>query len=384
MPTALPLLPASELTYRCPGQRGAVSEAVHNARLEADFPACRGCEHGRKDRRPALEFEAGNLRGRGGNVIDRAAVAGWARALAAGLSERCGGRPRVVVGYDGRPSSPDLFAGLRALSDAGCELLDIGRSLRPVLDFAVRELTADAGVFVTGGTAANGWNGLDVVGPGAAAWSWPGTAADLMTGRSDRPRRGGGRRTPVRPHSAYAAAFLSRTHDVRPLRVVCYTRGRLAGRLAETILGATACRAEVRAADESPLADRLRRRVGAEGLSSGGRFDAAFEVRADGRAAAVADETGTVLSEAAVAAVLAGGREVVALGETTEEEADLHLRAGRAAFGVADSPAVVEGSRVLRDGFHVMSLVLRRLSNGEESLSRRVRAAGLERGRVVR
>lgn len=71
------------------------------------------------------------------------------RAFASMVAD-AGGR-RVVLGRDGRLSSPELAGALReGLLASGAEVLDIGVGPTPMMYFAVHHLGADAGIQVTG------------------------------------------------------------------------------------------------------------------------------------------------------------------------------------------------------------------------------------------
>ncbi len=59
--------------------------------------------------------------------------------------------PRIVVGMDGRLSSPALQSALvTGLTQAGARVIDIGVGPTPMLYFAVHHLDADGGIMVTG------------------------------------------------------------------------------------------------------------------------------------------------------------------------------------------------------------------------------------------
>ena len=102
-----------------------------------------------------LAFGTAGLRGAlgaGSNRMNRVLIAQAAAGFAAYLHERSqGATPTVVIGYDGRRNSrrfaldsAELFAG------AGLRTILLPRLLpTPVLAFAVRHLSADAGVMVT-------------------------------------------------------------------------------------------------------------------------------------------------------------------------------------------------------------------------------------------
>ncbi|WP_402464330.1 phospho-sugar mutase [Isoptericola aurantiacus] len=103
-----------------------------------------------------LQFGTAGLRGTmagGPNRMNRAVVIRAAAGLGAHLTQTLGpgSGPRVVVGYDARHRSADFARDTGAvLAAAGAEVLMLPRPLpTPVLAFAVRHLSADAGVMVT-------------------------------------------------------------------------------------------------------------------------------------------------------------------------------------------------------------------------------------------
>ncbi|HTN02265.1 MAG TPA: hypothetical protein VL132_10325, partial [Planctomycetaceae bacterium] len=147
--------------YLCPGETHPISRSVHLARLAAFYPACRECpcrnETGQlpqeligrfaetRQRAPRPTWIKGEgVRAVYLNELDRPRTADWAAALALRLWEdiprpgrtspsppedpdaasppRRHAMPSVVVGYDERSSSPDLFAGaVLGLRRMGCQ-----------------------------------------------------------------------------------------------------------------------------------------------------------------------------------------------------------------------------------------------------------------------
>ncbi len=68
---------------------------------------------------------------------------------------------RIVVGRDGRTSSPDFSRALiSGLVSAGCEVIDVGLVTTPVVYFAVKHLQAAGGVVVTASHNPPQYNGL--------------------------------------------------------------------------------------------------------------------------------------------------------------------------------------------------------------------------------
>jgi phosphomannomutase len=90
-----------------------------------------------------------DIRGTIGRTLSEADAFAVGRCLGS-LVVRDGGRT-VVVGYDGRLSSPQLEAALvNGLSASGIETTRIGRGPTPMLYYASNRLSADGAVMVTG------------------------------------------------------------------------------------------------------------------------------------------------------------------------------------------------------------------------------------------
>lgn len=72
--------------------------------------------------------------------------------------------PSVIVGYDGRLSSPDIFVGVTSsIREFGMPVIDVGRSTAASLTEAIRSLPNAAGaVLVTGAGSPSSHTGMDV------------------------------------------------------------------------------------------------------------------------------------------------------------------------------------------------------------------------------
>lgn len=81
-----------------------------------------------------------------------------------GTAVRRRGGSRVVVGYDGRESSPGLEQALvRGLMAVGCDVTSIGVGPTGMLYFAVAELQMDGGVMITGSHNPPSYNGFKML-----------------------------------------------------------------------------------------------------------------------------------------------------------------------------------------------------------------------------
>ncbi len=89
-------------------------------------------------------------------------------ALAVGRSfgtiVRRGGGRTVMLGRDGRQSSPEFATAVAAgLVSTGCDVIDIGLGPTPMLYFSVFDCAADAGLMVTGSHNPANWNGFKML-----------------------------------------------------------------------------------------------------------------------------------------------------------------------------------------------------------------------------
>ena len=75
-----------------------------------------------------------------------------------------GGGGKVVVGYDGRLSSPAMEAALvEGLRASGMQVVRIGRGPTPMLYYAATTLGADGGIMVTGSHNPPDYNGFKMM-----------------------------------------------------------------------------------------------------------------------------------------------------------------------------------------------------------------------------
>lgn len=244
--------PPSPSQYRCPGDPAEISSAVHLSRLATFYHKCQQCEHRAEIHRlaPAIQaqwaqlsvstesvrlFQANGIRGRYLNRITRNEAAQVAAVFAATLrevvefwrSERklapAGRWLRVAFGHDSRPSSADLaIAAAEALRQHGCELRDLGTTVRPQLNAAIRDEALDGAFLVTGQGSPAGWNGFDLVGPDGVIWSLGGML-DVVELRFHEPCPRHERESAPDQHydgTRSAVTRLQRTlHGIRPIPV---------------------------------------------------------------------------------------------------------------------------------------------------------------------
>ncbi len=117
---------------------------------------------------PAI-LRAYDIRG----IVDQDLTEDSVKALgqAIGSAAAAAGQQSIVVGYDGRESSPRLAKALRqGLRAAGRDVIDIGPAPTPLVYFATYELGTHAGIAVTGSHNPSNYNGLKTIIDGRPLW----------------------------------------------------------------------------------------------------------------------------------------------------------------------------------------------------------------------
>ena len=93
------------------------------------------------------------------------------RAYGTMARERLGRLPRIAVGRDNRPSSPDLAGALiRGLTGAGADVVDVGTVPTPTLYWTEKTLSTDGGIQITGSHNPPEWNGIKMTLQGASVY----------------------------------------------------------------------------------------------------------------------------------------------------------------------------------------------------------------------
>ncbi|WP_166820285.1 phosphohexomutase domain-containing protein [Thalassoroseus pseudoceratinae] len=261
----MPFDPPNETTYICPGETHTISRSVHLARMAAFYPACRDCpfrsETGhlpqdtidrlqQTERRavPCDLFNDEGVRGVYLNELTRrqaeliaAAFASvlWSRSplvgrmvesAADGANSNRSVNPSIVVGYDDRPSAPDIFSGaVQGLRRMSCDVLDIGLTAKPALQFAVEQFNAVGGLLVTGAGCDPSRIGMDFVGTDGTPISrsrsdWESiTLADIEHAVRDpyhRPTRNAGVQSACRISDEYTTGLSNLFPVLAPFTVV--------------------------------------------------------------------------------------------------------------------------------------------------------------------
>jgi len=157
---------------------------------------------------------------------------------AIGSTARAANQDTLVVGYDGRSSSPRLAKALQAgLRAAGCDVIDIGQVPTPVMYFATHHLGTQAGVAITGSHNPAAYNGLKTIINGRPLWGEGIAALGTRIANNDLYHgRGESRQADVL--SAYTARITGDVQLTRPLRVVVDCGNGVPGAVAPSVLAA--------------------------------------------------------------------------------------------------------------------------------------------------
>ena len=219
--------------------------------------------------------------------------------------------PVVVIGFDERPSSPDIVTGVAlGLRRMGCQVIDLGQTTATCFQFAARHLDAAAGMFVTGAGCDPAWTGFDVVGRHTRPWSHGDMLDELeIRTRSDvlRPTRAAGSQQTFQALAPYEDELAHHFHALRPLHVVCGSATRLFPRTLDRLFAKLPCRVThvslpTRQRDLSDPNDADVRRVAA--AVTAGAQHLGLIVDDDGQRCAFVTERGRLVTSGELARVL--------------------------------------------------------------------------------
>ncbi|MEX0386922.1 phosphomannomutase/phosphoglucomutase [Spiribacter onubensis] len=171
-------------------------------------------------------------------LVDDQLTAETVRALgrAIGSAAADAGQERIVVGYDGRESSPRLASALReGMMAAGRQVIDIGQVPTPVMYFATHHLETGAGVAVTGSHNPAEYNGLKTILGGRPLWGEGIQALGRRIAEDDLVP-GSGAQHSVDVLDAYRERIAGDVHLQRRLKVVVDCGNGIPGAVAPGIL----------------------------------------------------------------------------------------------------------------------------------------------------
>lgn len=355
---------ASQKLYICPGETEPISYSVHLGRLARLYPACLHCplncetgsvvddiaerlEDKSQRQQDELQRTFGSIRGVYLNQVDRRVASDivgqfadqlWTethRAVRTHRREHIEDwhAPLVVIGYDQRPSSPDIMTGIQnRLRLMGCNVVDIGLSTGPSLQYAVRFHKASSGVFVSGSGHSTSWTGLDFF----AADGQPTDVSQLVVPRAGsqpldhaRPVRWSGRHRFEPIHDNYALRLRRFVRPKRTLTVCVGTEDHITGELVRSTLRELRSSLHVihlpkRTRDLSNGDDPDVRRIGEAVLAT--NADLGFLIDEDARRCVLVDDRGEAAFSSETAALISTTSEVDVTAPNTFEFPEQSIR----------------------------------------------------------
>ncbi len=191
------------------------------------------------DNLPESIFRAYDIRGVVGDTLTPAVVYHIGRAIGAEAAAQ--DESSVVVGADGRLSSPEMSAALiQGLRDSGRDVIDIGMVPTPVTYYATNILDSRSGVMVTGSHNPADYNGFKIVIQGKTL-SGDDIQALLTRIQQQDYCDGQGSLNKVSVSNDYLERITSDISLSRPLKVVVDCGNGVAGELAPRLLRALGC-----------------------------------------------------------------------------------------------------------------------------------------------
>lgn len=155
------------------------------------------------------------------------------------LFHELGVEPKVVTGHDFRSiSQPIKNALILGLVQGGCEVLDVGLALSPMVYWAQFELDAACCAMVTASHNENGWTGVKM-GADKPLTFGPdemGRLKEIVMGGDFQPRAGGGHYRVDDLREKYIKAVVGDTKLSRPLKVIAACGNGTAGAFAPDAL----------------------------------------------------------------------------------------------------------------------------------------------------
>lgn len=190
---------------------------------------------------PASIFKAYDIRGTVPDLIDAA----FARALGAALAARAHaeGNRELVVGYDGRLSSPELAAALQeGILEGGIDTLDIGCVPTPLVYFGAYTEKTGAGVAITGSHNPPKYNGFKMMLGGRAIYGDDVQALRIaMEAPVTATAQTIGKRRTADLIPAYLERIVSSIKLARPMKIAIDCGNGVAGAVAPRLFRALGC-----------------------------------------------------------------------------------------------------------------------------------------------
>lgn len=160
---------------------------------------------------------------------------------AVGTEAQAKGNDSVVVGADGRLSSPELCAALvRGLRDSGADVVNIGTVPTPLVYYATCQSNAKSGVMITGSHNPSDYNGFKIVIDGNTLANEQIQALRHRIEQNDF-KSGSGALDDVNVKDHYVEQITNDIVIAKPLKVVLDCGNGVAGEIAPRLIEALGC-----------------------------------------------------------------------------------------------------------------------------------------------
>lgn len=184
-------------------------------------------------------FRAYDIRGIVGETLTPEVIERIGKAIGSEAMDQ--GEQTLVVGADGRTSSPEVTAALiKGLTSTGCDVVDLGTVPTPVLYYATHNSETRSGVMVTASHNPPRYNGFKIVLDGRTLVEEDIRNLYLRVVNGDF-RTGEGESRSVDITGAYLDAIVDDVVVAQPLKVVLDCGNGVAGGIAPELLGSLGC-----------------------------------------------------------------------------------------------------------------------------------------------
>ncbi len=189
---------------------------------------------------PAHAFKAYDIRGEFPNVLNTDFAILLGRALAARATKA--GVSALVIGYDGRLSSPELAQALATgIHEGGVNTLDVGMVPTPLVYFAAHTLGTGSGIAITGSHNPPQYNGFKMMMAGCALYGDDITSLRTEMGTPKSVARTPGHSTSFNVMDPYIERIVGDVRLDRPMKIVMDCGNGVAGAVAPALFRALGC-----------------------------------------------------------------------------------------------------------------------------------------------
>lgn len=189
---------------------------------------------------PAHTFKAYDIRGEFPDALNANFATLLGRSLAARATKA--GVHALVIGYDGRLSSPELAQALATgIHEGGVNTLDVGMVPTPLVYFATHTLGTGSGIAITGSHNPPQYNGFKMMMAGSALYGDDITSLRTEMGTPKALAQTPGHSETVNVIDAYIERIIGDLRLERPMKIAMDCGNGVAGAVAPALFRALGC-----------------------------------------------------------------------------------------------------------------------------------------------